>query len=78
MEKNKIKFNNLIVKKIKKGKKKKLSKKLNSIFDVIKKNKTENQTLDKLSDFKKDELNIEAIGSKQFAAQKIADQVGWQ
>ena len=40
--------------------------------------KTENQILDNLSDFKKDELNIEAIGSKQFTAQKIADQVGWQ
>ena len=38
----------------------------------------ENQILDNLSDFKKDELNIEAIGSKQFTAQKIADQVGWQ
>lgn len=40
--------------------------------------KTENQILDNLSDFKKDELNTEAIGSKQFTAQKIADQVGWQ
>ena len=40
--------------------------------------KTENQILDNLSDFKKDKLNIEAIGAKQFTAQKIADQVGWQ
>ena len=39
---------------------------------------TDNNILDNLSDFKKDELNIEAIGSKQFTAQKIADQVGWQ
>lgn len=50
----------------------------NNEWPAIEGLKTENQILDNLSDFKKDELNTEAIGSKQFTAQKIADQVGWQ
>ena len=50
----------------------------NNEWPAVKGLKTENQILDDLGDFKKDELNIEAIGSKQFTAQKIADQVGWQ
>ena len=50
----------------------------NNEWPAVKGLKTENQILDNLGDFKKDELNIEAIGSKQFTAQKIADQVGWQ
>ncbi len=50
----------------------------NNEWPAVKGLKTENKILDNLSDFKKDELNIEAIGSKQFTAQKIADQVGWQ
>ena len=50
----------------------------NNEWPAVKGLKTDNQILDNLSDFKKDELNIEAIGSKQFTAQKIADQVGWQ
>ncbi len=45
MNKNNIKFNNFIIKKIKKSIKKKLSNQLNSIFDGIKNYKTENQTL---------------------------------
>ena len=50
----------------------------NNEWPAVKGLKTDNQILDNLSDFKKDELNIEAIGSKQFTAQKIADQVRWQ
>ena len=50
----------------------------NNEWPAVKGLRTDNQTLDNLSDFKKDELNIEAIGAKQFTAQKIADQVGWQ
>ncbi len=50
----------------------------NNEWPAVKGLKTDNQILDNLSNFKKDKLNIEAIGSKQFTAQKIADQVGWQ
>ena len=50
----------------------------NNEWPAIKGLKTNNQILDNLKDFKKDKLNIETIGSKQFTAQKIADQVGWQ
>ena len=39
---------------------------------------TSNKILNKLSKFEKDKLDVEAIGSKQFTAQRIADQVGWQ
>ena len=49
----------------------------NNEWPAVKGLKTNNKILDNLSDFKKDKLNIEAIGSKQFTAQKIADQVGW-
>jgi iron(III) transport system substrate-binding protein len=50
----------------------------NNEWPVVTTKKTNNEILENLGDFKRDNLDIEKIGSTQFVAQKIADKVGWQ
>jgi len=50
----------------------------NNEWPVVTTKKTNNEILENLADFKRDDLDIEKIGSTQFVAQKIADKVGWQ
>ena len=50
----------------------------NNEWPVIKNLNVNNSKLQSLGSFKKDSLNVEKIGSKQFEAQKLLDRVGWK